>query len=660
MTNRTYSLGFRLGNGMMAVASLAVLVVALCAQRSLAATVAEATWDGGTAGTVTATDLDALTTGGTWSLNGTRGANYTIEDDTGGDGDKAFRCDDASGGDGGSLDFATLTLDSPVSISGGNQLTVTLEIAARRTGGGKTHDIKLLDGTDTSAVSFSWWNSGEVRINGTDPGAKVGPPLSVDPWDSTHARNYLLTITFNGDGTLDGSFGPRTFSGVSVLNSVTSIAKLRLESGGSSTAAKGTHWNDIVLEAVIAGEPAIELSADTVTEHTTIGAFIGSLSMLNTNGTFTYSLPNGALDNALFALTGTDNSNLVTDAIFDYETDSAYDIRVVATKGTDTVTNDFEITIANALDPAVALSSQDVDEGEPIGTVVGSLSTTNPVGAYTYAYSFGGGADDGSFTIDGTDLRTAEIFDDSVKNSYAIKLVSTIQEGGVSGDGPGAGPFTNDFTISVNSTSPPSGVIQIDFGRDNQSPKIGFVSGGNWNTIHTGPHAEADAAVGDTYELRATNGPPSGITIGGWMGTFGSTSSNNQDGDSFTGTAFQDAGYDVLWAATAGDAVGFTLSGFGAGEIVSVRLAAAAGAGGNPNVADFTFAGSFGGSNQGDNFNVYANSQASSGAGTELTWTLFGSTSYAFVMDTDTGNGAINGMIITVTNPTQGTLFIIR
>ena len=555
-----------------------------------------------------------------------------------------------------------VTQDRIVTISGG-AFDVSGNLAFNKGNGNLANKDFAVVGSDATSITIGGIDASSAVINSAEfiftPDAGGATPVTLDT--TTGPDFSKFTLTLNNFSAAWGS----PMSDIELFDIVGATAAtpfLNLAEGASVTLNDGStdhdftltytgdDGNDIVLEAVTAGGPAaIELSADTIAEHATIGTAIGNLGMLNTNGTFTYSLPVYG-DNAFFDLTGTDNSNLVTDAIFDYETDSTYDIRVVATKGADTVTNDVEITISNASDPAVALSSQDVDEDESVGTVVGTISTANPIGPYTYAYSFGGGTDDASFTIDGSNLKTAEVFDDSVKDSYAIKVVSTIQEAGVSGDGPGAGPFTNDFTVTVNNTDP-AGVIQIDFGRDNQSPKIGFVSGGNWNTIHTDPHAEADAAVGDMYELKATNGPPSGITIGSWTGSFSSTSSNNQDGDSFTGTNFAAPGYDVLWAASAGASVGFTLSGFDAADTVAIRLAAAAGAGGDPNVADFMIAGSFGGDNLGDDFDVLANAQAASGAGTELTWHLIGSTSYTFVMDTATGNGGINGMIITVAPP---------
>ena len=551
-----------------------------------------------------------------------------------------------------------------------DDITFTLNVVSTADSGG---ELQLSGGGELiPATGGNVWEDADgtlvFTLSISDPSSKLQSievgNLDVGGWNAADEDMTFtdhVPVSFTKDPTTGGvSGGVISYGNLTGLTQLSTgnIASWSLEIDMDDIGkVSGLSYIEFNYTVTAGGpDPFIALSNSNVVEHAVIGTAIGSLSMINTSGDFTYSLPSGYGDNALFDLTGNDNSNLVSDAIFDWETDTSYDIRIVSTKdggGEGPYTNDTTVSITGITDdPAVALSSQDVDEGELTGTVVGTLSTTNPIGTYTHAYSFGGGTDDASFTIDGTNLKTAEVFDDDVKNSYAIKLVSTIQEAGVSGDGPGAGPFTNDFTVTVNNTDP-AGVIQIDFGRDNQSPKIGFVSGGSWNTINTAPHAEADAAVGDTYNLKATNGPPSGITIGGWTGAYGTTADNNQDGESFTGTPFQDSGYDVLSASTAGAAVGFTLSGFDANHTVFIRLAVAA-TYLVTNIADFTFDGSFGLNAAGDSFDVYDNAQSSSGTGTELVWLLRGATSYTFLMDpADDGNsrGGINGMIISAAPP---------
>jgi hypothetical protein len=75
----------------------------------------------------------------------------------------------------------------------------------------------------------------------------------------------------------------------------------------------------------------------------------------------------------------------------------------------------------------IQLSSLAVGEGQPAGTTVGVLSTTDVVtGDYTYSLVAGtGGQDNGSFAIVGNQLRTNAIFSLSAKSSYAIRVRTT-------------------------------------------------------------------------------------------------------------------------------------------------------------------------------------------------------------------------------------------
>ncbi len=81
-----------------------------------------------------------------------------------------------------------------------------------------------------------------------------------------------------------------------------------------------------------------------------------------------------------------------------------------------------------------------VAENQPIGTIVGTLTTTDPDAGDTHTYSFCGGADDTSFQISGSDLQTNAVFDFETKNSYNICIRTD--------DGHG-GTFDKVFTITA-------------------------------------------------------------------------------------------------------------------------------------------------------------------------------------------------------------------
>lgn len=91
----------------------------------------------------------------------------------------------------------------------------------------------------------------------------------------------------------------------------------------------------------------------------------------------------------------------------------------------------------------IQLSNTSVLEGQPVGTVVGTLSTSDPDpgDAFTYSLVSGvGDTDNGAFSIPGDQLLTAEVFDYAVKNSYAVRI-STMDLGGLT--------FEKAFTINV-------------------------------------------------------------------------------------------------------------------------------------------------------------------------------------------------------------------
>ncbi|MBJ6119300.1 HYR domain-containing protein, partial [Pontibacter sp. BT310] len=92
---------------------------------------------------------------------------------------------------------------------------------------------------------------------------------------------------------------------------------------------------------------SIELSNSSITEGNRAGAVIGTLSASfedgSTNGTFSLVAGDGDNDNALFTIT---NGELKANGIFDYETKSAYTVRIRATPASATETLEDVFTIA--------------------------------------------------------------------------------------------------------------------------------------------------------------------------------------------------------------------------------------------------------------------------------------------------------------------------
>jgi hypothetical protein len=92
----------------------------------------------------------------------------------------------------------------------------------------------------------------------------------------------------------------------------------------------------------------------------------------------------------------------------------------------------ISVTEVNENPTDIALSSVSVAENQPVGTVVGALSTTDSDSGNTFTYSLvsgTGGEGNSAFTISGNQLQTAASFNYEAQNSYSVRIRSTDQGG---------------------------------------------------------------------------------------------------------------------------------------------------------------------------------------------------------------------------------------
>ncbi|MBE9251855.1 DUF4347 domain-containing protein [Dolichospermum sp. LEGE 00240] len=257
----------------------------------------------------------------------------------------------------------------------------------------------------------------------------------------------------------------------------------------------------------------LTLSNNTVAENQVIGTVVGNLSSTDpdTGDTFTYSLVpgEGATDNSLFTIT---NNQLKTNFVFDFETKNSYSVRV---KTTDQGGLSYEkeltigVTDVNETPTNLTVSNSTVAENQPIATVVGNLSSTDPDTGDTFTYSLvpGEGATDNSlFTITNNQLKTNSVFDFETKNSYSIRVRTTDQ---------GELFFEKQLTIGVTdvndnesfTTTPQQDIIDADYG-DNIITST-FANLQQNDTINSGTGTDTliitGGTVDDTISIDANN-----------------------------------------------------------------------------------------------------------------------------------------------------------
>jgi len=176
----------------------------------------------------------------------------------------------------------------------------------------------------------------------------------------------------------------------------------------------------------------VTLSGASIAENLPAGTAVGTLTTTDQDAgdTFGYALVAGTgdADNGVFEIAG---NVLKSKSVFDYESQSSYTIRVRSTDAGGLFTEQvFTVTVTDVSDGPtdVSLSSAVIAENRPVGTAVGTLSSTDQDAVDTFAYTLVAGAgstDNGSFEIAGSVLKTKAAFNYESQSSYSVRVRST-------------------------------------------------------------------------------------------------------------------------------------------------------------------------------------------------------------------------------------------
>jgi hypothetical protein len=210
----------------------------------------------------------------------------------------------------------------------------------------------------------------------------------------------------------------------------------------------------------------ISLTGNTVDENSANGTVVGELSAADADGdTLAYTLTNNG--GGKFALVTEEGvTKLVVNGALNYETASSYTVEVAVSDGEGGETSQsFAIAvnnvdeaptglkIASPITPSVTAIA--VAENAPAGTVVGTLSATDPEGGtVTYTLTDDAG---GLFVIDGNQVKLAQAMGD-----FETATVKTYQIGVTATDSAGnSAPAT--FNIRhADAYDSPEGTLTID------------------------------------------------------------------------------------------------------------------------------------------------------------------------------------------------------
>lgn len=249
---------------------------------------------------------------------------------------------------------------------------------------------------------------GTVSATDVDAGDTLGYRLVTGTGDTDNADFTLAATT----GVLSTRGALHRADGVT-----RSIRVEARDSGDLSVVDTFT----LQVEIVPTAPTDLALSGSGVAEDQPVGSAIGTLTSTdrNTGDTFTYTLVAGAgdADNAAVSIEG---DELRTAAALDHETRPTLRVRVRSTDQTGLfVEKALTITVTDVDEAPArpALSRTTVAENSPVGTVVGTLSATDPEGR---PLTWSGAA--APFTIVGNELRVADSLDFETRASHALTL----------------------------------------------------------------------------------------------------------------------------------------------------------------------------------------------------------------------------------------------
>ncbi|WP_205370135.1 cadherin domain-containing protein [Thermoleptolyngbya sp. PKUAC-SCTB121] len=328
----------------------------------------------------------------------------------------------------------------------------------------------------------------------------IGNLSAIDP-DGDIVTNFQLidSVNFPDNNSFEiqtGSGGPilvlRAAADFETKNSYT--IKIR------ATDPNGLSYDKEVVVAVTnvnEAPTAINLDPQSVDENVPIGTEVGIFTTIDPDfvDTHTYTLVSGTgdTDNASFTIVG---NQLRLNVSPDFETKNSYTIRVRTTDSGNLffeqsfiiTINDIDETPPNQTPTAIALTPTNVDENVPVGTTVGTFTTTDPDTGDTHTYTLVSGTgdtDNASFTIVGNQLRLNVSPDFETKNSYTIR-VRTTDSGNLF--------FEQSFIITIN---------DIDETPPNQTPTA---------IALTPTNVDENVPVGTTVGTFTTTDPDTGDT----------------------------------------------------------------------------------------------------------------------------------------------------
>jgi hypothetical protein len=298
----------------------------------------------------------------------------------------------------------------------------------------------------------------------------VNPTVTVNIVDASlndGDNSSLVTFEFseNVTGFNAGDLTPvgGALSGFTVIDSDSYTAIFTATDGIATTGSVtvGTGYTDVAGNTVTAGADMVAIdtenpgftsvtTATAIDENSGAGQVVYTATATDSSTPVTYSFGGGTDDGAFTIDSGTGAVTLTSDP--NYEGQSSYSFAVTATDAAGNATTQTVTLAINNLDEVApgftsGATATAIDENSGASQVVYTATATDPASdtgpSTPVTYSFGGGTDDGAFTIDsGTGAVTLTVDPDfETKASYSFAVTATDAAGNAT---------TQTVTLAIN------------------------------------------------------------------------------------------------------------------------------------------------------------------------------------------------------------------
>lgn len=374
--------------------------------------------------------------------------------------------------------------------------TVDITVTATDPDGASATDSFTLTIANTNDSPTAIISSGQSLDENSASGSEIGT-LSTEDVDAGDSHTYNLVA---GDGATDND------SFTIVGDAVQTAAVFDFETQNTfsirvrSTDAEGATVDEVIaitLGDVNEAPTDLAITNASIAENMAVGTELGTLSSVDEDAgdSFSYSLVSGTGDddNASFEVA---DGKLVSKASFDFETKSAYTVRL-QTSDADGLSFEKAIAIAvsdaNESPTVLGISATTLVENAEAGTEIGSLSTEDPDASdtHTYALVSGDGDDDNAlFAIGNGALISDASLNFEERATYKVRIAAA-DAGGLS--------FEQTVTVTVTDAND----APTDITADNLSVVENGAAG---DVVGTLSATDEDAADSHTYALVAGEG----------------------------------------------------------------------------------------------------------------------------------------------------------